>query len=501
MQSSKSTILAIVTVLFLSVLLLPSSSTAVTWAPVPNTEFAEHYAEGLNGTVICVGNATVGDSEQSSFLSSAAPGHNRGTSHTHGSCGYGYAVQDDAWDCEDEQGCLYYHWVWPAAGYEDQVTQVPDPPKTTESTDESLGRPLPCDACAGNPVNVATGNKYELVTDLSLSPPGIPLAFSRYYNSKLAADGPLGYGWTHRFSLSLQVVTTTPYTRIKIQDVDGKALYFQPIMQTFSDGTHFYGESGVKDRLVQLTSGQYRLQRQEGNLDYYFDANGKLTQISDPNGNTLSLTYTAGLLTQVTNNFGKSLTIQYSGSRISSITDPKNQSIQYSYTGDDLVHVSYPDGRAVGYAYSNHLLTDKYDTNSAVIAHWDYNGNAQVTSHYRYVDGTVPQEAMSFIYGEENPDTHARESTLRRFTATDYTDTVYTTAIKDGVRVITDIEGCGSTCGGTDKSFDYDTNLNLTDVTFGSGGQDYTTHYTYDTPTNWWDHVGEIAQTTEAAGW
>ncbi len=37
----------------------------------------------------------------------------------------------------------------------------------------------------GNPVNVATGNKYEEVLDLTVSTPGIPLEFRRSYNSQI----------------------------------------------------------------------------------------------------------------------------------------------------------------------------------------------------------------------------------------------------------------------------------------------------------------------------
>ena len=82
---------------------------------------------------------------------------------------------------------------------------------------------------ASNPVNVATGNKYEPVTDLTVSTPGIPLEFRRYYNSVLAADGPLGFGWTHSFGMSVQVVQTSPGLRVKVIDADGRALYFAQI--------------------------------------------------------------------------------------------------------------------------------------------------------------------------------------------------------------------------------------------------------------------------------
>jgi hypothetical protein len=37
-----------------------------------------------------------------------------------------------------------------------------------------------------NPVNIATGNKYEEVLDMSLSTPGLPLEFRRSYNNQLA---------------------------------------------------------------------------------------------------------------------------------------------------------------------------------------------------------------------------------------------------------------------------------------------------------------------------
>ena len=375
-------------------------------------------------------------------------------------------------------------------------TQVRDPLKIAEDPVINLGIPnfgictRTEDTQAGNPVTVTTGNKLEEVLDLSISTPGIPFQFKRYYNSRVVSDGPLGYGWTHSFSVNLQVVATTPYMRIKIQDADGRALYFQPIMQTYSDGTHFYGESGINDRLTQLTSGQYLLRRQEGSLSYLFASDGKLAQIADPNGNTLTFAYTSGLLSQVANNFGKSITIQYGGSHISSVTDPKGQSISYTYTNDDLTQVSYPDSQALGYRYSTHFLTDKYDSASNLIGHWAYDTSGRVTSYYRFLKDGVPQEQIGFSYT-------TNATTLTRSTGT----TTYATAINDGIRAISSIDGCGSTCGGTHKSFTYDNRAALTDVTYTSGGQNYTTHYTYATPTNWWEPTGEITQTIEAVGW
>ena len=181
------------------------------------------------------------------------------------------------------------------------------------SEDKEAGEP-DCKDAQGNPVNATNGNKYESTLDLSVSTPGVPLEFKRYYNSFMLTDGPLGIGWTHSYSMSTKVVRISPTMRIKIINADGKALYFQEIPQSYSDGIHFYGESGVKDRLVKNAAGQYILRKKDNHFTYTFDTdanNGRLLSIADLNGNTLSLTYTDSLLTNVTNNFGKSITISY----------------------------------------------------------------------------------------------------------------------------------------------------------------------------------------------
>jgi hypothetical protein len=241
----------------------------------------------------------------------------------------------------------------------------------SEDTGKNGGKPEVCDLFKKNPVNVATGNKYEEVLDLAISTPGIPIEFRKFYNSQIIFDGRLGYGWTHTFDVSLGVLQTSPTKRVRIWDSDGRALYFSEAQQTSTE-ILFGGESGVKDKLKQVIStGEYFLRRKEGNLTYKFDTNGKLLEISDLNGNTQTFTYTGGLLTQVSDNFGRSLSIQYTGNRITSITDPKSQSVVYEYANGDLTKVTYPDTQFISYAYSNHNLTDKYDTNSNLFGHWD----------------------------------------------------------------------------------------------------------------------------------
>jgi len=354
----------------------------------------------------------------------------------------------------------------------DPVTGLPlySGTPNSEALSKSGGCPQLCDRsepkainAVANPVNVTTGSKYEEALDLSISTPGIPLEFRKSYNSQIIFNGPLGYGWMHTYDLSLSVVQTSPTKRIRIWDSDGRALYFNEAQQTSTE-ILFGGESGVKDRLKQIiSSGDYYLRRKEGNLTYRFDSNGKLLEISDPNGNMLTLTYTGGLLTQVSDNFGKSLSIQYTNNRISSITDPKNQSISYEYTNGNLTKVTYPDQNFVRYAYSDHNLTDKYDTNDNLIGHWEYDNRHRVTNYYSHIKDNVHQEEINLTYQSSG-------TSVTRYTGT----TTYTNNVIDSIDVVQQIDGC-LTCGSVKKSFQYSNRLDLTQVTSIDGTNQYTT--------------------------
>jgi RHS repeat-associated protein len=363
-----------------------------------------------------------------------------------------------------------------------------------EQTDKNLGEPPTCSIWVGNPVNTGTGNKFEHAVDASLSSPGIPLELHRYYNSQGLADHPMGYGWTHSFDMSATVVQQTPTKRVKVRDADGRALYFLQASGSYPDEVRFYGESGVRDRLTQIVStGELLLRRKERNLTYRFSADGKLTQISDPNGNTLSLAYTGGLLTQVADNFGMSLTIQYDGSHIASVTDPEGRATTYQYSNGDLTRVDYPDGTAIAYAYSSHRLTDKRDGSGNLIGHWSYGSDGRVSSHYRWLDGSTPQEKIDFAY---NLSATPQTTVLTRSTGT----TTYKTTVQDGMRLVSAVDGCAECGGGAHKAYTYDRLLNLNTVSAISEGQTYTTRYAYDNPTDAQQQVGEVLEMREAAG-
>jgi len=64
----------------------------------------------------------------------------------------------------------------------------------------------------GDPVNCATGVFWHTFTDFSIPGRGVPLDLTRTYSSSQApVNGPLGYGWTDSYDMSL-AVDQTPAT-------------------------------------------------------------------------------------------------------------------------------------------------------------------------------------------------------------------------------------------------------------------------------------------------
>jgi RHS repeat-associated protein len=368
----------------------------------------------------------------------------------------------------------------------------PSVPSPTPEKDLGSPRSGGCDQFVGNPINVATGNKYEGALDIRLSSPGIPLEFRRSYNSLSDRDGSLGHRWTHNFNLRLEEVESQPERKIILWDSDGRALYFHQVRkEAGSEDIRFAGESRVKDRLRQDSlTGEYFLRRKEKNLTYRFDSNGKLIEISDFNGNKITLTYTGGLLSQVSNNFGKSLSFQYNApGRIKAVKDPKGQSVLYEYLNGDLTQVTYPDQNSLSYAYLGHNLIDKYDTDLNLIGHWEYDNKNRVKTYYSHLRDGVAQNRIDLKY---------------QFLKTEVTNskgkTTYTIGMLGGISLVKEIKGCSS-CGSLHKKLSYNNRLDLISVTSVIDGKEITTRYTYDNPTTSWMQVGEVVEMREALGW
>ena len=232
--------------------------------------------------------------------------------------------------------------------------------------------------CVGNPINVATGSKYENEVDYRSSDSN-PVILSRYYNSAdTQFPSPLGTGWRNSYSRVI-AITNNAIIVNAIRD-DGKTLSF-----TLTNGV-WQPAGDVNSKLVKLASGwQYTTGLDDVET---YNANGNLVSITNRAGLVQTLTYDSqGRLSTVSNQFGRSLGFAYTGAGtlIASVTVPNGGAYKYTYdSNNNLVTVTYPDNTKRQFVYENtaypHALTGVIDEKGNRFATFAYNSGGLATS-------------------------------------------------------------------------------------------------------------------------
>ncbi len=318
---------------------------------------------------------------------------------------------------------------------------------------------------AADPVNTSTGNYAFQRRDLSVPGIGLPFVLERGYNSQDIAAGPLGYGWTHSLASRLASNADNSAT---VRWGDGKTETWVP------DGAGGYRPPvGVFDNLVQNGDGTYAVVKKSRTV-YRFDAAGRLSGISDRNGNAVTLTYSGSNLSLVTDTAGRQVTFAYDGSnRITTVTDPIGRTVQYAYdVAGDLVSSTDPAGHVTTYAYDfSHQLLTVVDPRGNTIVSNTYDSQNRVVTSQR--DAKGGQTSYSY-----DPQSHRTTMTnaLGQVSSHDYDDLF---------RLAQATHAGGSTTG-----YVYDEAGNRTEVRDRNGN---TTRYAYDSR-------GNVTLKTDAPG-
>jgi RHS repeat-associated protein len=210
-------------------------------------------------------------------------------------------------------------------------------------------------------VSRTEGNVTERINIASVrSSTGPTLDLSLLYNSynadgsRATVDTVLGYGWTHSYNMFLFSQLGAMFRH----DGDGRVTRYK-----LGPGGTFIAATGYFETLTQ--SGTTFVVTQKDKTKYTFLSipgtpflvSGpvyRLASIVDRNGNTTTLTYSAGNLTTVTDTYGRSLTFTYNAqNHISSINDPSGRvtTVQYDATGHLLTQVTDPNTKTVQYTY------------------------------------------------------------------------------------------------------------------------------------------------------
>lgn len=239
----------------------------------------------------------------------------------------------------------------------------------------------PCLTCqvaqqGGYPVNTATGDFWDTVTDDSIPGRGIPLDLTRTYNSLAASTaGPFGYGWSSSYTLNL---TLDPASgNATVHQENGATTTF-----TAAGGGAFTAPPNAFETLVQNANGSYTFTRRAREI-FTFSASGQLLSESDLNGYTTTLSYDgSGNLAAVTDPDGRQLTFSYgSNGKVASVSDPGGRTIQYGYdTAGNLTTVTDTNNGVTQFSYdANHLMTTMIDPDNGTVTN-GYDSQGRLTS-------------------------------------------------------------------------------------------------------------------------
>ena len=328
----------------------------------------------------------------------------------------------------------------------------------------------------GHPVSTWNGNFAEMVTDGAVAGIGdADLFISRAYNSASALADPasiyeytesgrekvagppqyFGTGWSSNLDSFLLKLDYAPlYEGVQIRFPDGHT-------QNFDKNGGSY-EPSTPDNFDVLTEegSEFILERKHNLEKWRFGADGKLLEIQDRNGNTITYSYSGGVLEKISDGT-RSVTFKHDADgHITEAQLPENIKISYEYDGDLLVAVM--DGRGNKTQYT-------YDDNKQLTKITDPLGNPSVQmsydERYRVTSQTVGEsELYDFAYQGED----AAEST----TITDsYGNATIQKHDEDGRETET-IHPDGTT-----EEFEHDEHNNRTYYKDPAGGE---YHYTYD---------------------
>jgi RHS repeat-associated protein len=348
-----------------------------------------------------------------------------------------------------------------------------------------------------DPVNTATGNFIHQETDLSIATRGNPLVFSRFYNSKDSRVTSLGPGWTHSYN----VILIQEPNRVSIRWGDGHTDYWDPNGSVYEPNT-----VGLYDKLVKNPDNTWKVTRKS--LDKYsFDTAGRLTSISDKNGNTVSLIYShptdANLVTAVTDAAGRTITLGYTGTTLTCVSDFDSppRTVQFSYIGGRLTQVIDVMNHTIQYGYDPNgylktitdqrgvtTVTNKYDGVGRVIEQLDGNGNKTT---FAYDTPDVNQTTITDPNGNTTIHTHITGYKLLSSIQDPLGHNVFFNYDEQGNRTsITDRNG-------NTTYFEYNNRGNIISKTVADGGItvfDYNSINLPDLPTKITDALVNITQ-------
>ncbi|HEY1525710.1 MAG TPA: RHS repeat-associated core domain-containing protein [Candidatus Angelobacter sp.] len=252
------------------------------------------------------------------------------------------------------------------------VSYVPD-------QSAEMGPCTQCQAQAGAPINVITGNTWIQQQDYALPGLGGGIELTRTWNSTWSNNRPpkqvgmFGDGWTSSYEESL----SQSASGLKYWSGAGTAWIF-----SFNSSTGTYTLSSPSDARGTLTFdstlNQYTVTLKDG-TKRIFDSGGRLLKLLDRNANTTSLVYdSSGRLSTVTDAAGRTLSFAYADpsnvNQVTTVSDAVGTIATYTYAPNGVLSsVIYADGSGFNFTSdASNLITNVTDPGGKTIESHSY---------------------------------------------------------------------------------------------------------------------------------
>lgn len=395
-----------------------------------------------------------------------------------------------------------------------------------------------------DPIAMPYGAFLDRVTDLELNRQ-TPLRWVRSYDSRGRLDaGGLGRGWSHGFDASIVETTDMDafFSRGSVDAVLPTVVALTVVDDLLADQeTLSAGENARRwtlaalvvqwwsDRLCRnavsvklgaqmlgftkradgsfapapgvtatLTAenGGYVLRERNGN-SYTFNADKRLSKLTDMSGNVTTLTYADGKLTRVSNGFDAAFDLTWKDGRIASVSDTAGRTVAYSYDAASgcLTGVKDVRGKSWTMAYDpqNFALTRTVDPDGQVTLKNVYNAMAQVTNQTSAVGGVT---TLGYVASRGGWDRDSLGNVLEQ--EYDESGRSILRIERDGALTSRSYDGHGHVVSevdalGMERITEYDGRDNVVALTEGSGNDRRTTTMAYDAK-------DRLVQLTDALG-
>ncbi|OFS25005.1 DUF6531 domain-containing protein, partial [Clostridium sp. HMSC19A10] len=225
-----------------------------------------------------------------------------------------------------------------------------------------------------DPIDGATGSLYIPATDITLPDIHNEFKIERKYESINKRLGVLGMNWTANFETAVQIKNR----KANVLCTDGHVETFDRV-----DGKWVNDKGGAEIYTLEDVNDGVILKSYIEDKVFYFDLDGKLTEVYDKFGNKMNFTYIGRNIETITTFSNYKLFFKYRDNKVIEIKDELGRTVQYKYDGSYLTEVIHVDQGITRYTY---------DENGYVNSITDQNGKMYTKNFFDKTGRVIRQD-------------------------------------------------------------------------------------------------------------